>query len=72
MMADRVTIAFANVRQVMEGMQSFDSKSIAQLSGVEISGIIGFPTLRELVISIDYRDNLVHIVYDPKKGFHAH
>lgn len=45
---------------------------MAQLSGVAISGIIGFPTLRELVISIDYRDNLVHVVYDPKKGYHAH
>jgi hypothetical protein len=28
--------------------------------------------LRELVISIDYRDNLVKVVYDPKKGYHAH
>ena len=45
---------------------------MAQLSGVEISGIIGFPKLRELVISIDYRDNRVHVVYDPKKGYHAH
>jgi predicted aspartyl protease len=72
MMADKVTIAFAGVRQITNGMQSFDSGSMAQLSGVEISGIIGFPTLRELVISIDYRDNLVHVVYDPKKGYHAH
>jgi len=31
---------------------------------------VGFPTLRELVISIDYRDNLVHVVYDPNKGYH--
>jgi len=37
---------------------------------VNISGFIGFVTLRELVISIDYRDNLIHVVYDPKKGYH--
>ena len=45
---------------------------LTRSAGVEISGIIGFPILRELVLSIDYRDNLVHFVYDPKKGFHAH
>jgi predicted aspartyl protease len=72
MMADKVTIAFAGVRQITNGMQSFDASSLTQGVGAEISGIIGFPTLRELIISIDYRDNLVHVVYDPKKGFHAH
>ena len=44
--------------------------SLSRGAGVEISGLIGFPTLRQLVISIDYRDNLVHVVYDPKKGYH--
>jgi predicted aspartyl protease len=72
MSADRVTIAFGGVRQMTAGMESFDTGSLTRASGVEISGLIGFPTLRELVISIDYRDNLVHVVYDPKKGFHAH
>jgi predicted aspartyl protease len=72
MMADKVAIAFAGVRQINEGMTSYDSRLLAHAAGVEISGLIGFPMLRELVISIDYRDNLVHVVYDPKKGFHAH
>jgi len=72
LVADKVTIGFAGVRQVVSDMDSFDSGAMAQASGVEISGAIGFPTLRELVISIDYRDNLVHVVYDPKKGYHLH
>ena len=72
MIADKVTITFAGVRQLSNGMQSFDASSLTQGVGAEISGLIGFPTLRELVISIDYRDNLVHVVYDPQKGFHAH
>ena len=72
LVADQVKIAFAGVSQVISGMNSYDSAMLTQLSGVEISGLIGFPTLRELVISIDYRDNLVHLVYDPKKGYHAH
>jgi predicted aspartyl protease len=72
LIADRVSITFAGVRQITEGMTSFDSAALDRSVGVEISGMIGFPTLRELVLSIDYRDNLVHVVYDPKKGFHAH
>lgn len=70
--ADQVTITFGGVRQVIGDMSSYDSSGLAYSSGIEISGLIGFPTLRELVISIDYRDNLVHLVYDPKKGYHAH
>ena len=65
-----VTITFANVRQILPDMTSYDSSMLAHSAGVEISGLIGFPTLRELVISIDYRDNLVHVVYDPNKGYH--
>jgi hypothetical protein len=70
--ADQVTITFGGVGQVIDRMDSYDSTALTDSSGVEISGLIGFPTLRELVISIDYRDNLVHLVYDPKKGHHAH
>jgi len=70
--ADHVTIAFARVKQNLDGMTSYNSALITRRAGVEISGLIGFPTLRELVISIDYRDNLVNVVYDPNKGFHNH
>jgi hypothetical protein len=70
--ADKVTIRFANVSQTLPDMTSYDSSMLAHSAGVEISGLIGFQTLRELVITIDYRDNLVRVVYDPKKGYHAH
>jgi hypothetical protein len=53
-------------------MSSFDSALLSSDMGAELSGVIGFPTLRELVVSIDYRDNLVHVVYDPASGVHAH
>ena len=72
MAAENVSITFAGVRQVTRGMEAFDSSLLTRAAGAELSGAIGFPTLRELVISIDYRDNLVHVVYDPKKGYHAH
>ncbi len=62
------TIQFAGVRQTSQGMSAIDTSDISKRAGVEITGFIGFPTLRELVITIDYRDNLVHVVYDPKHG----
>jgi hypothetical protein len=67
-----VTVSFGGVRQEIEGMIAFDSRALSHMAGAEISGIIGFPTLRDLVISIDYRDNLIHVVYDPKHGYHMH
>ena len=70
LVADKVTQGFADVRQVVSEMTSEDISSVSRSVGVDISGFIGFPTLRELVISIDYRDNLVRVVYDPKKGYH--
>jgi predicted aspartyl protease len=69
--ADDVQIAFAGVRQLSRGMSSIDTSHMSGSSGVEISGFLGFPMLRELAISIDYRDNLIKVVYDPKHGFHA-
>jgi len=69
--AEQVTLGFAGVRQVVSGMTSIDTSSVSQGVGADISGFIGFPTLRELVISIDYRDNLIQVVYDPKKGVHT-
>ena len=70
--ADDITISFARVTQRLGETAAIDTSNMGRGSGVEISGLIGFPTLRELIISIDYRDNLVNIVYDPKQGFHAH
>jgi hypothetical protein len=72
LVADKVAITFGNVHQVLTGLQSFDTSNFSHSTGVDLAGIIGFPTLRELVITIDYRDNLVHVVYDPKKGYHPH
>jgi Tfp pilus assembly protein PilF/predicted aspartyl protease len=70
MEADSIPITFAHVKQITNGMLAYDGSFERTGAGVEISGLIGFPMLRELVLSIDYRDNLIHVVYDPKKGFH--
>jgi predicted aspartyl protease len=71
LVADFVQVTFANVSQLTQGMSAYNNSLLSDESGVEISGLIGFPTLRELIISIDYRDNLVRVVYDPRKGYHV-
>jgi predicted aspartyl protease len=63
-----IDIQFANVRQQSLGMTAIDTTGISRGTGVEIAGFIGYQTLRELTISIDYRDNLVHVVYKPHIG----
>jgi hypothetical protein len=67
-----LTIVFAHVGSPLRDLPAVDTSMLGRGPGVEISGLIGFETLRELVISIDYRDNLVHVVYDPKHGYHRH
>jgi len=52
-------------------MISIDTTHLAGPAGVEISGLIGAPTLHQLTFSIDYRDNLVHFSYDPKRIAHC-
>ena len=35
---------------------------ISRSLGIEIAGFLAYPTLKELIISIDYRDKLIHVV----------
>ena len=58
-------IQFARVRQQTDGMLSIDTSGLSRYAGVELSGIIGFPILKQLVIQLDYRDNLMHVSYTP-------
>ena len=45
---------------------AFDITNVSHDSGVEVSGFVGLPTLSRLIITIDYRDNLMNLKYDPK------
>jgi hypothetical protein len=67
----QVELNFADMRQYERGITVIDTSATTRSVGVEISGFLGFTTLRELIVSIDYRDNLVKVVFDPKHGFHS-
>jgi hypothetical protein len=48
-------------------MTATDMSRMGQGADVTISGFLGVPTLHQLTIQIDYRDNLMHFTYDPKR-----
>ena len=64
--ADKAMLAFGHVRQPMLDIVTMDLSNMSRYMGTEISGFLGFATLRILDVKLDYRDGLVDITYDPK------
>ena len=65
--AGNLTMQFANLEMAAPSMTAIDMTKLSHDSGMEISGLIGAPALFQLVMHIDYRDNLVWCEYTPKK-----
>ena len=65
--ANKAVLVFGHLRQENQDMTSFDTKKLSDDVGTEISGFLGFTTLRVLDIKIDYRDALVSFEYDQKR-----
>jgi predicted aspartyl protease len=64
--ADKAVFQFGHLRQENQDITAFDTTSLSDQTGTEISGFLGFAMLRLLDIKIDYRDALVDFSYDPK------
>ncbi len=62
-----VTLSFANMRYPSQGMLGLENTAVSRDVGVEIAGFLGAETLHELTMQIDYRDDLIHFSYDPKR-----
>jgi clan AA aspartic protease (TIGR02281 family) len=60
-------LQFGRLRLPPTSFAAFDITGISHDTGVEVSGLIGLPTLSRLTIVIDYRDNLMQLKYDPKR-----
>jgi predicted aspartyl protease len=65
--ANKTVLTFGHEHQEVQEMLSFDTTSISEGNGTEVSGFLGFVTLRVLDIKIDYRDALVDFTYDAKR-----
>jgi len=66
-----LTLVFGGLSQHADGMTAIDLSSTSKNLGVEISGFLGQPTLHQLTIHIDYRDNLMKFDFDPKRLQHC-
>jgi tetratricopeptide (TPR) repeat protein len=65
---NNVDVVFANLRDPLRTIVVMDLDQISKADGTEVSSIIGLDTLLVLTVDIDYRDGLIHLVYDPKHG----
>ena len=65
--AGKFTLAFGGLRLDSPSMTSIDTTKISHDDGVEVSGLIGAQALFQVVMHIDYRDNLVWCEYTPQK-----
>jgi len=54
-----MTWIFAGVGQKVDHVAAVDLTKWSHGLGTEVSGIIGAPILTQLVVHIDYRDNLI-------------
>jgi predicted aspartyl protease len=68
--SDKIIFQFAGIQQQNNDLISFDTSGLSKAAGIEISGFLGNTVLRELTISIDYRDGLIKFAYDPNHGNH--
>lgn len=67
--ADNLVLTFSHFKQPAKDMIAFDTTSVSNHAGVEISGFLGFSMLYQMDLKIDYRDGLVDFGYDPNR-FH--
>jgi tetratricopeptide (TPR) repeat protein len=57
--AGELHLQFAGIRQRQENAIALDLKNLSKLVGVEVSGLLAWPTLRGVRVTLDYRDGLV-------------
>jgi predicted aspartyl protease len=62
---DKARLQFSHFRFPEDEMITFDVPAIDKDLGTEVSGFIGFTSLRDMKVSIDYRDGLVNFDYKP-------
>ncbi len=63
--ADQTTLQFGRFRQTHEDIVTFDVHELSKDLGVEVSGFIGFATLKKMKLLIDYSSGRVDFEYKP-------
>jgi len=65
--ADKAVLQFSHFRQENQDITAFDLSNTSKDTGTEVSGVLGFTTLRFMTVKIDYRDGLVDFEYDQNR-----
>jgi predicted aspartyl protease/Flp pilus assembly protein TadD len=68
--SEAVLFQFGGIQQQNNDLYTFDTSGLSRSAGMEVSGFLGSTVLRQLTISIDYRDGLIKFDYDPHHGNH--
>jgi hypothetical protein len=68
--SEAILFQFGGIQQQNNNLVSFDTSGMSRGAGFGISGFLGSTVLRQLTISIDYRDGLIKFDYDPRHGNH--
>lgn len=68
--ADKAVLEFGHLRQENQDLTAIDLTHLSDRTGTEVSGILGFTTLRLIEVKIDYRDGLADFSYDPQRRNH--
>ncbi len=68
--AEMLDIKFGGISKHELGVPAFTMEKQSSEVGMELAGLLGADILEELTIHIDYRDGLVKLEYDPKRGYH--
>lgn len=61
--ADTATLVFAGFRQENSDLIAFDLTKVGDSIGVGLAGILGMPVLRQMKLTIDYREGSVRLDY---------
>lgn len=61
--ADEAVLKFSRFQQTHEDIITFDVHGLSKDLGTEVSGFLGFATLKKMKLIIDYRDGLVDFDY---------
>lgn len=64
--ADHIRLTFAGMRQENPGLLAVSLRRMSDHTGIEESGILGMPVLRQLKVTIDYADAAVKLDYERK------
>jgi predicted aspartyl protease len=63
----KLVLHFGQLYLPMSSMYASETTGLSRGAGVDVAGFLGFTALKQMSIQIDYRDDLIHFVFDPKR-----